>query len=143
MWWIIIIAVVGLFVLFRIVVGFAGNWRMSLNRVITQYVAWKQTEPKYSDKQIFMAVLDARYQKPSNDSGLMAKMYEQKNRIKKEIETEIESGISVIDKYNLPILIYASLMIEGNNYLNSSKSVEELLEPITTEVTRQGFKQYI
>lgn len=142
MWWIIIIAIVGLFILFRIVVGFAGNWRMTLNRVITQYVAWKQTEPKYSDKQIFMAVLDGRYQKPNGDSGLMVKMFEKKNEIKKEIEAEIESGMSVIDKYSLPVLVYASLMIEGNNYLNSSKSVEELLEPIRAEVTRQGFKKY-
>lgn len=142
MWWIIIIAVVGLFVLFRIVVGFTGNWRMTLNRVITQYVAWKQTEPKYSDKQIFMAVLGSRYQKPNSNSGLMAKMYERKNEINKEIEAEIESGISVVDKYSLPILIYASLLIEGNSYLNSNKSVEELLEPIKTEVIRQGFEKY-
>lgn len=142
MWWIIFIVIVVLFVLFRLVVGFAGNWRMTLNRVITQYVTWKQTEPNYSDKEIFMAVLDSRYQKPNSDSGLMAKMYERKNEIKKEIETEIESGVSVVNKYSLPILIYASLLIEGNNYLNSNKSIEELLEPIKIEVIRQGFKEY-
>jgi len=139
MWWIIIIAVVGLFVLFRIVVGFAGNWRMTLNRVITQYVAWKQTEPKYSDKQIFMAVLDARYQMPSNDSGLMAKMYKRKNMFKDKLES---GDFSDKEKYNLPTLIFACLMIEENNFINQKKSNEELMEPIKAEVIRQGFEKY-
>ncbi|OHA32244.1 MAG: hypothetical protein A2928_01150 [Candidatus Taylorbacteria bacterium RIFCSPLOWO2_01_FULL_45_15b] len=65
-----------------------------------------------------------------------------KDRIKESIRTEIESKMSVIDKYSLPVLIYTCLLIEENNYLNSQKSVEELLEPITGEVKRQGFEKY-
>lgn len=143
MLWMILIVVIGLLLLFRLLVGLTGNWRATLNRVITQYIAWKQTEPKYSDKQIFMSVLDGRYQEPNRDvGGLLNQMNQRKNQIKKEIETEIEGGMSVLDKYNLPILIYVCLLIEQNNYLSKGKSVEELLEPITNEVKRQGFSKY-
>jgi hypothetical protein len=143
MLWIFLILIIAGFLLFRLFIGLTGNWRSTLSRAITQYVAWKQTEPKYSDKEIFMAVLDGRYQKPTKDvGGLLTNMYERKNQIKQEIENEIESGISVLDKYSLPILIYVCLLIEQNSYLNKQKSVEELLEPIITEVKRQGFSKY-
>ena len=140
MWWIILIVIVVLFVLIRLVIGFAGNWRMTLNRVITQYVAWKQTEPKFSDKEIFMAVLDNRYQKPASNSGLMAKMYDRKNSFKEKIES---GEFSDKEKYNLPTLIFTCLLIEENSYVNQDKSNEELIEPIKAEVKRQGFEKYI
>jgi hypothetical protein len=131
MWWIILFIILGLFILFRLVVFLTGNWRATLNRVITQYVAWRQTEPEYTDKEIFMAVLDGRYQKPNKDvGGLLVRMFERKNQIKLEIESEIEGKMSILDKYSLPILIYTCLLIEENSYLNQKKSVEELLEPI-------------
>ncbi len=96
-------------------------------------------EPEHSDEQVFMEVLDHRY---PEKMGLMRKMNKRKDEIKKSIKEEIESKMSVIDKYSLPILIYSCLLIEENNYLNSQKSVEELLEPITEEVKRQGFERY-
>ncbi len=139
MWWIILFSIIGLYILFRLFTFLFGNWRATLNRVITQYVAWKQMEPKYSDEQIFMTLLDHRY---PEKTGFMRKMHDRKEEIKKSIKAEIESGMSVIDKYSLPILIYTCLFIEENNYLNSQKSVEELLEPITQEVKRQGFDKY-
>lgn len=144
MWWIIlIIIIVGLFILFRLFVFLTGNWRATLNRVITQYVAWKQTEPEFSNKQIFMAVLDNRYPKPNKDvGGLMTKMHERKNSFKNKIETEFESGISDKEKYSLPILIYTCLLIEENNYVNQNKTPTELIEPIKQDVIRQGFKKY-
>ena len=143
MWWIILIVIVGLFILFRLIIFLTGNWRATLNRVITQYVAWKQTEPKFTDKQIFMAVLDSRYPKPNKDvGGLMAEMHERKNSFKNKIEAEFESGISDKEKYGLLILIYTCLLIEGNNYANQNKTPTELIEPIKQEVIRQGFKKY-
>lgn len=73
----------GFFIIFRLIVFLTGNWRATLNRIITQYVAWKQTEPKYSGKEIFMTVLDGRYPKPNKDFGrLLARMYDRKNQIK-------------------------------------------------------------
>lgn len=139
MWWIILFSIIGLYILFRLFTFLFGNWRATLNRVITQYVAWKQMEPEYSSEQVFMALLDHRY---PERTGFMRKMHDRKEKIKESIKAEIESKMSVIDKYNLPILIYTCLLIEENNYLHSQKSVEELLEPITEEVKRQGFEKY-
>ena len=139
MWWIILFTIIGLYILFRLFTFMFGNWRATLNRVITQYVAWKQIEPEYSDEQVFMALLDHRY---PERTGFMRKMHERKDKIKESIRVEIESEMSVIDKYSLPILIYTCLLIEENNYLNSQKSVEEFLQPIIGEVKRQGFKKY-
>lgn len=139
MWLIILFSIIGLFILFRLFTFLFGNWRATLNRVITQYVAWKQMEPEYSNEQVFMALLDHRY---PERAGFMRKMHDRKEKIKEDIKTEIEGKMSVIDKYSLPILIYACLLIEENNYLHSQKSVEELLEPITLEVKRQGFEKY-
>src|SRR3989338_2195400 len=139
MWWIILFTIIGLYILFRLFTFLFGNWRATLNRVITQYVAWKQMEPGYSDEQVFMALLDHRY---PERTGFMGKMHDRKDKIKKSIKAEIESEMSVIDKYSLPILIYTCLLIEENNYLNSQKSVEEFLQPIIGEVKRQGFEKY-
>ena len=139
MWWIILFSIIGLYILFRLFTFLFGNWRATLNRVISQYVAWKQIEPEHSDEQVFMEVLDHRY---PEQTGFFAKMHDQKEKIKESIKAEVESEISVIDKYSLPILIYTCLLIEENNYLTSQKSVEELLEPITEEVKRQGFEKY-
>lgn len=139
MWWIIIFSIIGFYLLLHLFTFLFGNWRATLNRVISQYIAWKQMEPEHSDEQVFMEVLDHRY---PEKMGLMRKMNKRKDEIKKSIKEEIESKMSVIDKYSLPILIYSCLLIEENNYLNSQKSVEELLEPITEEVKRQGFERY-
>lgn len=139
MWWKILLVIVSLYVIFRFLTFLFGNWRATLNRVISQYIAWKQMEPEYSDEQVFMEVLDRRY---PEHTGFFAKMHNRKNKIKESIKSEIESKMSVINKYSLPILIYTCLLIEENNYLSSQKSVEELLEPITNEVKRQGFEKY-
>src|SRR3989344_4572749 len=139
MWWIILFSIIGLYILFRLFTFLFGNWRATLNRVISQYIAWKQMEPEHSDEQVFMEALDHRY---PERTGYFAKMHNRKNKIKESIKAEIESKMSVIDKYSLPILIYTCLLIEENNYLNSQKSIEELLEPITGEVKRQGFEKY-
>lgn len=139
MWWIILFSIIGLYILFRLFTFLFGNWRATLNRVITQYVAWKQMEPEYSDEQVFMTLLDHRY---PEQAGFMRKMHDRKVKIKESIKAEVGGKMSVIDKYSLPILIYTCLLIEENNYLNSQKSVEELLEPITQEVKRQGFEKY-
>ena len=139
MWWIILFSIIGLYILFRFFTFLFGNWRATLNRVISQYVAWKQMEPEHSDEQIFMEVLDHRYPERTR---FFTKMHDRKDKIKESIKTEIESKMSVIDKYSLPILIFICLLIEENNYLNSKKTIEEFLKPIINEVKRQGFEKY-
>lgn len=141
MWWIILLIILGLYLLYRIFVWLFGNWRGTLNQVITQYIAWKQMEPKYSNEEIFLAVLDHRYTKPNKDIiGLRKKMHERKNKIKDAIKSEV-NNIGV-NKYGLPMLIYTCLIIEENTYINQKKEPSELLNPIIREVIRQGFEKY-
>ena len=140
MLWYIVGFIILLFVIFRLFTFLFGNFRATLNRVISQYIAVKQMEPKLSQKELFFEVLDRRYPEAS---GMMAGMHKRKSEIKEQIEAEIESGSSVLDKYNLPVLIYTCLLIEQNSYVNQKKSVEELLEPLTNEVKRQGFAKYV
>ena len=65
--------------------------------------------------------------------------YEQYGNIIKAV-VDIEQGImGAGGELHVDI---QSILIEENNYLNSQKSVEELLEPITEEVKRQGFERY-
>jgi hypothetical protein len=138
--WYIVGFIVVAFLILRLFTFLFGNFRATLNRVITQYVAVKQMEPTLNEKELFFEVLNRRY---PETSGMMAEMNKRKNEIKKEIDAEIESGMSVLDKYNLPILIYICLVIEQNSYINQKKNVEELLKPLTQEVKRQGFGKYI
>jgi len=94
-------------------------------------------EPTYSDKEIFIAVLDHRY---PEKTGFMRKMHERKNRVKDAIKSETNN--IGINKYGLPMLIYTCLIIEKNTYVNQKKEPSELLNPITREVIRQGFEKY-
>lgn len=139
MWWIILFILIGLFLIFRLFIFMFGNWRATLNKVITQYIAWKQMEPNYSDEQVFMAVLDHRY---PEKRGYFAEMNRRKDETKEMIKEEVEDGSGLIKKFNLPILIYACLIIEDNSYMHSPKSNDEILNEITNEVKRQGFEKY-
>lgn len=139
MWWITLMVVIGAFITFRFLVFLTGNWRATLNRVITQYIAWKQMEPEYSDEQIFMALLDHRY---PEGNRFMKKMHERKNDFKDGVKEEIESGMSILQAFNLPTLIYVCLLIEENNFINDDEVVEEKLGVIADEVKRQGFEEY-
>ncbi len=137
MWFKILFGIVILYLIFRFFIFLFGNWRATLNRVISQYISWRQMEPTYSDKEIFIAVLDHRY---PEKTGFMRKMHERKNRVKDAIKSETNN--IGINKYGLPMLIYTCLIIEKNTYVNQKKEPSELLNPITREVIRQGFEKY-
>ncbi len=138
----LITIVVLAFTAIRVFTFLFGNWRATLNKVISQWIAIKQTYPKLTNEELFFRVLEARY--PASSNKLMNNMHKRFIENREAIKAEVESGISVLDKFNLPILIYYCLLIEENSYIaNSKKSVEELLEPITEEVKRQGFTKYL
>lgn len=142
----ILSALLGALIILGLSVVFLGNWRMTLNRVISSYIALKQLEPHLSDKELFLAVLDSRYALPfKKTGGLKRKLYLAKEECKEAITEEIEGGLSVFNKYNLPILIFCCLLIEENSILRSKRysCQEDLLNEITTEVKSQGFEKYI
>lgn len=141
LWLWIAIGLIVLFILFRLWVALMGNWRTTLNRVITSYVANQQLDPGFSEKDVFMAVLDGRY--PYSEKGLSGKLFDAKEQAKLQAEREIESGLSVLDKYDLTTLIYTCLVIENNSILNNNRysSIEDILDEISEELNKQGFSQ--
>ncbi|MBN7773486.1 hypothetical protein [Clostridium aminobutyricum] len=109
-----------------------GNWRITLNQVISSYTGIKKMNPALSDKEVFMSVLDERYR--------VELYYAKKEKAKGIIEKEVEGGWSILNKYNLPILIYLCLVIEKNKILSSYTTVHDMLSVITAELQRQGLK---
>lgn len=61
MWWIILFAILGLFVLLRLFVGVFGNWRLTLIRIADSYIYGIEQE-KLSEKKTFLKALQLRYQ---------------------------------------------------------------------------------
>jgi hypothetical protein len=88
-----------------------------------------------------MRVLDGRF--PYSETGLRGKLYQTKEHTKLAAEKEIESGLSIMDTYNLTNLIYTCLAIENNSILRKNRynCVEEFLDVISEEVNRQGHGQ--
>jgi|SRR3989344_3574850 len=61
MWWIILLIILGLFILFRLFVGFFGNYRLTLIRLAYSYIYGIEQE-KLSEKKAFLKALQLRYQ---------------------------------------------------------------------------------
>lgn len=120
-----------LFSLFLIMKAAGRNWRTTLNQVINSYLDLKKMYPELSDKERFMSVLDERYR--------MELYFAKKEKAKGLIEKEIEEGWSLLNKYNLPILIYLCLVIEKNKILNSYTTAPDMLTLINAELQRQGY----
>lgn len=120
-----------LFSLFLIMKAARRNWRTTLNQVINAYADLKKMYPHSSDKELFMSVLDERYG--------MESYYAKKEKAKGLIEKEIEEGWSLLNKYNLPILIYLCLIIEKNKILSCYTTAHDMLTLINAELQRQGY----
>lgn len=127
-----LIFMVAFLIIFILLIKLTGfeNWKITLNEILFTYTETKKINCRFSDKELFMRVLDDRY----NNTILYAK----KEKIKGMIEKEIEEGYSILNSYNLTILIYISLIIEKNKVLKSYSTGYELLPVINLELQRQG-----
>lgn len=127
-----LICMVGILLIYIIVIKLTGleSWRITLNQTLSVYTDVKESNPDLSDKEVFMSVLDERYK--------MKTYYAKKEKMKYMIEKEIEEGRSVLNKYNLPILIYISLIIEKNKIFKSYTTAHDILTVIRLELQRQG-----
>lgn len=127
-----LICMVGILLIFLIVIKLTGleSWRITLNETLSVYIDVKELNPDLSDKEVFMSVLDKRYK--------MEMYYSKKEKMKYMIEKEIEEGRSILNRYNLPILIYISLMIEKNKIFKTYPTAHDILTIIKLELQRQG-----
>lgn len=127
-----LICMVGILLIFLIIIKLTGleSWRITLNETLSVYIDVKELNPDLSDKEVFMSVLDKRYK--------MEIYYAKKEKMKYMIEKEIEEGRSILNRYNLPILIYISLMIEKNKIFKTYPTAHDILTVIKLELQRQG-----
>ncbi len=127
-----LICMVGILLIFLIIIKLSGleSWRITLNETLSVYIDVKELNPDLSDKEVFMSVLDKRYK--------MEMYYAKKEKMKYMIEEEIEEGRSILNRYNLPILIYISLMIEKNKIFKTYPTAHDILTVIKLELQRQG-----
>lgn len=127
-----LICMVGILLIFILLIKLTGldSWRITLNETLSVYIDVKELNPALSDKEIFMSVLDERYKREVH--------YAKKEKMKCMIEKEIEEGRSILNKYNLPILIYISLIIEKNKIFKSYPTAHDILTIIKLELHRQG-----
>nr|WP_315025069.1 hypothetical protein [uncultured Aminipila sp.] len=127
-----LICMVSILLIFILLIKLTGleSWRITLNETLSVYIDVKRLNPDLSDKEVFMSVLDERYK--------MKMYYAKKEKMKYMIEKEIEEGRSILNKYNLQILIYISLIIEKNKILKSYSTAHDILTVIRLELQRQG-----
>lgn len=127
-----LICMVGILLIILLLIKLTGleSWRRTLNETLSVYIDVKELNPDLSDKEVFMSVLDERYK--------MQMYYTKKEKMKCMIEKEIEEGRSILNKYNLPILIYISLIIEKNKIFKSYPTAHDILTVIKLELQRQG-----
>lgn len=60
MWWIILFVFLGLFIFFRVFIGFFGGWRSTMIRLADSYIYGIEQE-KLSAKEAFLKALQLRY----------------------------------------------------------------------------------
>lgn len=90
MWWIILFVILGLFILFRLFVGFFGNWRLTLIRLVDSYIYGIEQE-KLSEKKAFLKALQLRYK--LTKTGELIEELEKQGLSEEEIQKKITGHI--------------------------------------------------
>ncbi len=143
----LLIIVACIYLVFRLLLGFFANWRMTLNRVITIYIASRHRSPNKNDDYHFFYTIEAKY--PLVLNGPLRKLYESKERIMHLLnrigyETDEPDELKdLINRHTLPSLILCCLLIEGQSIVRKYQHhPDKLYEIIEEEVERQGFLKY-
>jgi len=127
MWWLILLVIVGLFIFFRLFVGFFGNWRLTLIRLADSYIYGIEQE-KLSEKKAFLKALQLRYQLPR--TGELVDELEKQGLSEKEIQkktTELLRSNSVRQdaEYRYEYVLKRKDFIKEAVDLSSSRSLAE------------------
>lgn len=127
MWWIILLVIVGLFIFFRLFVGFFGNWRLTLIRLADSYIYGIEQE-KLSEKKAFLKALQLRYQLPR--TGELVDELEKQGLSEEEIQkktTELLRSNSLRQdaEYGYEYILKRKDFIKEAVDLSSSRSLAE------------------
>ncbi|MBI2074785.1 MAG: hypothetical protein HYT83_03025 [Candidatus Levybacteria bacterium] len=127
MWWIILLVIAGLFIFFRLFVGFFGNWRLTLIRLADSYIYGIEQE-KLSEKKAFLKALQLRYQLPR--TGELVDELEKQGLSEEEIQkktTELLRSNSLRQdaEYRYEYVLKRKDFIKEAVDLSSSRSLAE------------------
>lgn len=127
MWWIILLVIAGLFIFFRLFVGFFGNWRLTLIRLADSYIYGIEQE-KLSEKKAFLKALQLRYQLPR--TGKLVDELENQGLSEEEIQkktTELLRSNSLRQdaEYRYEYVLKRKDFIKEAVDLSSSRSLAE------------------
>lgn len=144
-YWIVLIISFVLYVLFRLLVWFFGNWRMTLNNVITQFIAISMEHPEEDFRYWFWLTIENRY--PLVLSGPRRNLYERKENLI-VFSTQIvfadddTKARQLLRKETLPSLILFCLIVESHSLVSTQSKWISAYSQIEAEVVRQGFSKY-
>ena len=127
MLWIILFVILGLFILFRLFVGFFGNWRLTLIRLADSYIYGVEQE-RLSEKKAFLKALQLRYQLPR--TGELVDELEKQGLSEEEIQkktTELLRSNSLRQdaEYRYEYVLKRKDFIKEAVDLSSSRSLAE------------------
>lgn len=127
MWWIILLTIVGLFVLFRLFVGFFGNWRLTLIRLADSYIYGIEQE-KLSEKKAFLKALQFRYQ--LTRTGELIEELEKQGLSEEEIQKKVtwlltSNSLRQDVEYRYVYILKRKGFIKEAIKLSSSRSLAE------------------
>lgn len=127
--WVIVLLLI--FLLTR----YSRSWKKTARTVIARYQAARVKYPSYSDRELFLTVLDERY---PQDNPATKYLYSHKEEVKEKLAEELASGKGPLQEYNLPTLIYCCLAVERNKALFRAKDgIAGLLSEIENYVKEQ------
>jgi len=123
----IISAILALFILYRLFVGFFGNWRLTLIRLADSYIYGIEQE-KLSEKKAFLKTLQLRYQ--LKKTGEMIDDFEKQGLSEEEIKKRVaslmrSSSIHQDTEYRYEYILKRKGFIKEAVDLSSSRSLAE------------------
>ena len=143
--WIVLGILFALYISFRLFVWYFGNWRKTLNSVIVQFVAVSMEYPEDDFPYWYWYTIESRY--PLVLSGYRRELYDRKEQLKTAtaqiVYAEDETPEhALLHETTLPSLILFCLIVEGNNFVKSRRTLQAAYSQIADEVKKYGFGNY-
>lgn len=135
-----IIALIAIIVLAPIIIKkfSAGKWEITVMQLIKPWQTFKAADSELSDQDLFIKILDHRYDKFKDSSGMELELYQDKEKYKNQFILKIAAGNDGF-KYNLSTVALACLMIEKNDIVERHPE-DGLLDIIKYFLMSQGIQ---
>ncbi|NLB52816.1 MAG: hypothetical protein GX808_07735 [Syntrophomonadaceae bacterium] len=117
----------------------AGKWEITVLQVINNWRSLKGADSNLTDSDLFIRVLDNRYDKFKDLGGEQQQLFHDKEKYKNSFTSKIRVGKGDY-KYNISTAAMACLFIEKHSIIQRH-SEDELLDIIRFFVQSQGVSE--